>query len=198
MLLKIGEKQDHQVAVAEARDPLELLLACHDKIRDFGALALKLARSAGAPPRLVGDAAGEVHRYHALGLPLHQADEETSIRPRLEASGCGPVVEAALARMTEQHVVIDAVLAELCPLWVVVRDEPRRLAELAPRLEMATVALLEQWDAHLTPEETVIFPAIRAVLTSDAQASILDEIKARRGAVQAAGGFSIASAGKLG
>jgi iron-sulfur cluster repair protein YtfE (RIC family) len=197
VLVKIGTAAAHPRSLAQVSDPVELLLACHGRIREFGALAVRLAASAGAPAALVADAAAEVHRYHAVGLPLHQADEDESIRPRLEAAGAGPEVMAALEVMSAQHGAIDALLEELCPLWREVRDEPSRLPELSGRLASATSALMAHWDVHLPPEEALVFPAIVRVLSEDARAAILGEIKARRAPVLAAGGFPSEAARRL-
>ena len=65
--------------------PAELLLACHGRIRWFTALAARLASAEPASEASVADAALRVHRYHAVALPLHQADEELSIARQLVA-----------------------------------------------------------------------------------------------------------------
>ncbi len=191
MLLTIGQAPAGASPGAEDAGPVALLLACHARIRDFGALARRIAGAVDAPASHVGDAARDLHRYHTLALPLHQADEDLTVRPRLEAAASAPEVRAALARMGDEHVALELVLAELCPLWATLRDDPTRLPELAPRLIAPTDALIALWDQHLAPEEALIFPALAAVLSPAENAAIAAEIRARRDAERAAGGFSL-------
>src|SRR6185503_9035331 len=77
------------------------LLDCHERIRRFTALALELGRVAppGAPEALeqIREAAAGVPRYFTVALPLHSADEEQSVEPRLVA--LDPALGETFARM---------------------------------------------------------------------------------------------------
>ena len=42
-------------------------------------------RKAGTPEEVVQAASG-AHRYYTVSLPLHEADEEETVRPRLDAA----------------------------------------------------------------------------------------------------------------
>ena len=81
-------------------DPVDLLLACHMRIRHFGQLASALpgAQEAGAAD--VIDAAQRLHRYFTVALPLHVADEDESVRPRLDAHAPPPGLRDAMEAMT--------------------------------------------------------------------------------------------------
>src|SRR5690606_25886197 len=83
---------------------LELLTACHERIRRFTAMAVALTEPSAQsrPPSEVTDAADGVRRYLAVALPLHAADEELSITPRLRARA--PSLAPALDRMCQEHV----------------------------------------------------------------------------------------------
>ena len=76
MLQILGASQ----ASTAAEGPLELLLGCHQRIRNFTQLASRVASGEPASDADVADAARRVHRYHAIALPLHQADEEQRLR----------------------------------------------------------------------------------------------------------------------
>jgi hemerythrin-like domain-containing protein len=181
VLLKIGaapRRTDEPSAV-------ELLLACHERIRGQVDLARALVEARRAPGAVVADAARDLVRYHTVALPLHQEDEERSVRPRLEAA-CGEDVRGALARMGEQHAAIDALLAVLLPLWSAVEREPSRVVVVAGELAAPTVALAALWDTHLGGEEDVIFPAIDALLSRAERDAIAAEIRDRRRAALAA------------
>src|SRR5262245_25640445 len=62
-------------------DVVDRLLECHERIRNFCALACRLAE--GPPSEQAREAAAQLVRYFTVALPLHVADEEESIRPRL-------------------------------------------------------------------------------------------------------------------
>jgi iron-sulfur cluster repair protein YtfE (RIC family) len=159
--------------------PAELLLACHTRIREFTALAARLASQETAPDRDVADAAARVHRYYAVALPLHQADEEESIAPRLVAVAPEPLREAIEA-MKRQHVALDDVAADLLPLWEKVAREPGRRADLRPPMEREVGRIQVLWAEHLAVEEQLVFPAVSRLLDAAAREQIAAEMRARR------------------
>jgi hypothetical protein len=73
MLIKIGS------SVAETGDVVDLLLACHERIRFFIDLAIRIADTTDASNEEIREAAARVVRYFSESLPLHVADEEESI-----------------------------------------------------------------------------------------------------------------------
>lgn len=164
----------------EEPSAVDLLLACHERIRGQLGLARALVDAARAPLALVEEAARDLVRYHTVALPLHQEDEERSVRPRLEAVAASPAVREALARMGAEHVELDAVLAELVPRWTALAAEPPRIATLASELAAPTAALGELWGRHLAGEETTVFPAVEALLSRAERDAIAGEIRARR------------------
>jgi hypothetical protein len=153
--------------------PAELLLSCHGRIRSFTALAARLASSEPASEAVVADVARRVHRYHAIALPLHEADEELSIAPRLESSA----LSGALTVMKKEHLELDHVLAGLLPLWEQLAAEPGRRGELSPRMSREVARMEALWSCHLAAEEDLIFPALRHLPD---RGGILDEMRARR------------------
>ena len=170
MYLKIGSP-------ARDRDIVELLLDCHERIRSFLALAARLAAAAALSGVEVREAAERVRRYFAEALPLHAADEDDSIAPRLR--GRSPEVDAALARMTAEHVDHQAHLAELTRLCEVLAREPEQHADLRHELAAVADTLHHELGAHLRHEEEVVFPAIRTLSAEDQQA-LVEELRRRR------------------
>ena len=55
-------------------DALDLLIACHMRIRLFAAAAVKLAHAQAAVPEEIQMSAAGVYRYLSVSLPLHEAD----------------------------------------------------------------------------------------------------------------------------
>jgi hemerythrin-like domain-containing protein len=163
-----------------ANDELnDLLLGCHQRIRHFTAVASKLAHAQGATPREIQDAAEAVYRYYAVSLPLHEADEEDSLRPRL-SSVADPKMQHALAAMHDQHMAIDDLLERLLPLLRLVGNNPDVLADAGGEMCSIAGALTEMFNAHLQMEEEVIFPAVGATLTEQDRAELLREMRDRR------------------
>src|SRR5687768_5521196 len=83
-----------------AQDLVELLGECHERIRGFVALARRAATLRHVPADQIARACADVERYFSEALPLHVADEEESIAPRLR--GLSPEVDDALAVMVQQ------------------------------------------------------------------------------------------------
>jgi len=164
-----GDRSDNRVVRG--------LLECHERIRRFTGYAARLGEEAAFEDDQVRDAAQAVVRYFSVALPLHSADEDESIAPRL--AGAPDEVQVALASMTAQHVDIHRVIDELLPLWEAVAAEPSRRAELRDRLAAGAVRLGMMFTEHLGLEERVVLPAIEA-LAPEVVARIGDEMTARR------------------
>ncbi len=165
-------------AVDAAEGPGELLLGCHERIRRFTALAARLASAEKASAASVAETAGRVHRYYAVALPLHQADEELSIAPRLERVAPPEVLEA-LAKMKREHIELDEVLSWLLPFWELLAREPGRRSELAPGMSLLVGRVQALWRRHLAAEEETIFPALEK-LEAGELAQVTTEMRARR------------------
>jgi len=164
---------------ATLEDAVDLLIGCHQRIRHFTSVATKLAHAHGATPEEISSAADSVYRYYAVSLPLHEADEDHSLRPRLSAVA-DELVQHALVAMGDQHQAIDELLERLLPLLVLVRNNPAALGEAGGEMCSITKALDEIFRAHLQMEEEVIFPATRSALAASAQEELLREMQARR------------------
>jgi hypothetical protein len=140
MLVTLGARRNEADG-----DVVDLLLACHDRIRAFTALAVKLAVTVDLAAAEVREGAGAVRRYFAEALPLHVADEEDDLV--LLLAGRAAEVDAALARMTREHAEHEADLARLVEVCAALEDDPRRLGalrdELAPLAARLAAALAD-------------------------------------------------------
>jgi len=163
----------------KAEDAVDLLTGCHDRIRHFTGVAIKLAHAQGATADDIQQAAASVHRYYTASLPLHEADEEDTLRPQLAAIADDRMHHALLA-MNDQHQAIGELLERLLPLLVLVRNNPNALHAAGAEMCSITTALNEIFQAHLQMEEEVIFPAIRASLPEEVRDEMLREMRARR------------------
>jgi iron-sulfur cluster repair protein YtfE (RIC family) len=160
-------------------DIVELLLACHERIRRFSALACALAEAEDLDEAEVAQAATAVVRYFAEALPLHVRDEEESVLPRLK--GASAELDAALDRMHGEHEKHEPGLERLLQLCSELGRTPERQAELASELRACARELESAFEAHLAEEERVVLPAVRA-LPPAVRDKMLRELRARRGA----------------
>jgi hemerythrin-like domain-containing protein len=171
--------QIHPATSAGKPGALELLTACHDRIRHFTSVVRKLAHSEGAPLREISDAANSAFRYFTVALPLHEADEEDSLRPRLLEHST-PEVHAALEAMTHQHQAIDDLIERLTLILVLLSNNPAMLPETHGELCTLSTALAEVFEGHLNLEEKAIFPSVAMTLSQSAQDALLREMQGRR------------------
>src|SRR2546421_12763240 len=91
MPITIGAKPDHTFT-----EPIGLLTDCHRRIERFLDQLLVIAGKAGGA-ELTGDqreALGTSLRYFKKAAPLHTADEEESLFPRMRETGDPRVAEA--------------------------------------------------------------------------------------------------------
>lgn len=135
-------------------DPVELLLACHDKVRRFTGLALRLNAHLAmhGPDGQAQEAAQAILRYFDIAAPLHHEDEEADLFPalrQLDQAQAGPAID----RLAAEH-------TELNALWHSVRDW---LQGTAQGQAFATPATLDEFVqrhlAHAQAEEDQVYPA---------------------------------------
>ena len=176
---RLNEIRTSEVFTLEG--PAALLLGCHQRIRHFTGMAVRLADFPAAPAGEVRAAAAAIVGYFTIALPLHEADEDESILTRLRhAVPAGDIVAKAVETMVNQHRAIDELLQSIIPLWRAVESRPVELIELAPELKRLTNRLRLHLAAHLAMEEDVIFPALEKLLSAGERQAIEVEMHTRR------------------
>ena len=171
MLIQIGPSK-------ESSDIVDLLNECHERIRAFTGLAGRLARSGPVSDNEVSDAAAQLVRYFSESLPLHVADEEESILPRLR--GRSTPLDEAMNVMHQEHERHKPELDSLLRLCRTLQKDPQQLPELRETLRATAATLEREFLTHLTQEEKIIFPAIRTMLGAEDREAMLRELRARR------------------
>jgi hemerythrin-like domain-containing protein len=166
-------------SATSSRNVVDLLIDCHQKIRHFAAVVQKLAHAEGASLSEISSAADSAYRYFTVSLPLHEADEEESLHPRLLSRG-EQELAAALDSMCHQHQAIDDLIERLLPVLRLVASNPAALPQAHAELCTLSKALLEIFQGHLELEEKVIFPAVARTLSSTSQSEMLAEMQQRR------------------
>lgn len=157
-------------------DVVEALQAAHRRAHD----ALALAKSLGgaSATSTTAETARAIAQTLGEDLPRHMTHEEEVLAPRL--AGRHPVVDAALARMQQEHFQLSAGLSQVTMLCECVARDVTRLHALRFPLELAVQALAKRLEAHHAMEESIVFPAIRRLLTPAAQTTVRREYRARR------------------
>jgi iron-sulfur cluster repair protein YtfE (RIC family) len=163
---------------AEPSDVVELLAACHDRIRFFLDLAQRLSDVTDTSDRDIQDASGRIVRYFSEALPLHVADEEESIIPRL--TGRDPALDTTLKMMHREHSQHTPDIDRLLALCRVLEASPQRLPELSTTLKEISSKLASDLNSHLREEEDIVLPAIRSLWSEEEQDGVLGELRARR------------------
>ncbi|MCG3172175.1 MAG: hypothetical protein GMKNLPBB_00321 [Myxococcota bacterium] len=160
-----------------AGDLLSSLLACHERIRGFVNLAVTIGERPDSSAEETMEASLRCERYFREALPLHVADEESSILPRLR--GKHPDLDAALETMHSQHAEHEPLLAEFLEKLRRVHAAPGD-APLREPLRLMALRLRDEFGRHLSIEEEVIFPGLERWLDAAERAQILAEIRQRR------------------
>ena len=154
-------------------DPIELLQACHDKVRRFAGLTLRLRAHVAerGPDAQAQEAARSILRYFDMAAPLHHDDEDRDLFPALR-SLAQPELTNCIDELQAQH-------ESLGHLWHALRPWLNATAEgqaCPPPAEVDEFAAA--YPAHAAREEAEIYPA--AAQVSAAQLRQLSDAMVRR------------------
>lgn len=157
-------------------DPVEMLLACHDKVRHFSRLLHKLtAHVAGqGADEQARSAALAVRRYFDVAAPLHHQDEDLDLYPTLQQLG-DPLLSEACRRLSQEHGPQHA-------LWQTVSAWLQTVASGEATPPPAAVLLFaDDGMRHADEEERLLYPHAKRLSAEDL-AHIAQAMSARRGA----------------
>jgi hemerythrin-like domain-containing protein len=149
-----------QVIAPRIDDPLELLQACHDKVRRFTNLALRLREHLAQlgpnalPDQQAREAAQSILRYFKVAAPLHHDDEELDLFPALLGLEL-PEVNATMAELAREH-------QSLGQLWQTLQAWLQDIADgfahvTPPELDAFVAGYL----AHVRREDEGVYPLAR-------------------------------------
>ena len=161
--------------------PLDMLHACHDRVRRSLDLLARLCErvTEGRIDDAVRDAARDVLRYFDQASPHHHEDEEQHIFPRVLAAAPEPAVRAAVLQLQQDHVQMEKLWARLrTPLAALAAGQS---AAFGPPQIAAAERFAALYEAHTRTEEAVVFPVAAKLLDEPALREIGNEMAARRG-----------------
>ena len=160
-------------------NPLEILLACHDKIQTQCVTLRKLLQhlSSHGCDSQARQAAHAILRYFDTAGQNHHDDEEQDLFPRLLATSTAEVHEL-IARLLDEHKVMDMTWQQLRPLLLAIAEG--RAAELDIK---AVEHFIQVHDRHISLENARLLPQA-AKLLDHIQLEVLGRsMAARRGVV---------------
>jgi hemerythrin-like domain-containing protein len=174
-----------QIEVVEAipenlfREPIDYLLADHYRQRIICKHLDRIALAPGTDE--VAGLALAVAEYLERDLPLHIADEELDLFPRLRAR-CGPEnrIEGTLTHLTEEHARDREPRRQLSAGLRRLAEGGTSTSEVA--LPKAASSFAEAQLVHLALEERSVLPLARKRLLPDDLAELGRAMAARRGA----------------
>lgn len=162
-------------------DPIEIWLACHERVLRFCSLMRRLnehlaTTGADADARVT---ANSIRRYFNEAAPRHHEDEEVDLFPRLRArlsAEDSAALAPTLASIEEDHRVT-------ADLWKGLDERLARI-ETGERASLDP-SLVDRWTAlyqhHIQAEEQVVLPALRRALTPADWKAAGHSMAARRG-----------------
>ena len=166
------------LGVEHQRDVVEVLLDAHVELRHVVCLADCLA--SGNATASARETAETISDYVEWMLPMHCADEDDSLAPRL--AGRHRIVDDALAQMKREHLALEGPVARVRLLCRTLARDITRLHALRFELASAVDDLRARLEHHQALEESIIFPALKRMLYVDELESIQAEMRDRRAA----------------
>ena len=140
-------------------DAFSILHDCHEHILErlgrLETLGLELTQASVIEERHMA-VLGDVLSFLDTAVPIHSADEEQTLFPRLREA-IGPTAgHTPMDCMEQEHVQHQALLAAL--KRAVVRRDPAATAR-------AALSIVSEYRGHIGKEEEVLFPWARRTLT---------------------------------
>ena len=179
MPIQIGKE-----VLADFTDPITMLHDCHRRIESFLDALVTISRlqRGGALDERHRSALSTALRYFDQGAPLHTADEEESLFPRLRNSTAeeAMLVGECLSQLEVEHREKEwghRIVHRLGTTWL---EEGSLSMEDAQRLVNELERLDHTYRRHIRSEEDQVFPVASNVLPQEDLRAMGIEMKARR------------------
>lgn len=141
--------------------PIELLEACHEKVRRFAKLAQRIAlhvEKCGIDSK-AQEAAESVLRYFTIAAPLHHQDEEDDLFPALKNLSPATLDEDSIKNLNSTIQTLESEHVALGLLWSEIENWLRDLVENKPH---AAPSCLDEFAGkyidHAEREEKSVYP----------------------------------------
>jgi hemerythrin-like domain-containing protein len=162
--------------------PFAMLEACHERVARTLSLLARLQQH--VDQHGVDDqaryAARDVIRYFDLAAPLHHQDEELHVFPGLLASSNRIVVDA-VGLLRSQHRDMETAWSSMRAALRLLLDAPAAQAGAGPTLSLDHVLQFTgAYESHIHLEETVVYPAAKALCSPERLQAMGEEMTNRR------------------
>lgn len=157
--------------------PLAILLECHGWIRRFLREAWKLSEADAEDLVAVQTSAAETLKFFLTVMPVHLAEEQETMLPRLQ--GASEKLDQALAHMVQDHEERDQTLQEVIGYCQILSRHPESLEKVRESFRRCTRLLAVELESHMMAEERDIFPNIEN-LPAATQMEMVEEMRLRR------------------
>lgn len=139
-------------AIPSFESPVELLCACHGKIRRFATLCERLAAhtTAQGADEEARSAASAILRYFTVAVPLHHDDEDQDLFPALRELRDDSLM-ATMRALEQEHGELEALWEQVRP-WL--EGVQQGSARAAPE---AMAQLASRYRDHIDREEREVF-----------------------------------------
>ena len=157
--------------------PLELLRACHEKIRQHCQLLVDLCTylESHPPDEDARITCEKLYRYFSVSVNYHHQDEEQNLFPLLlSAPGLNQDITALISKLKLEHFEMDR-------LWL-------KFAAVLKTADLVTLAIMadqartlqHSYEQHIGLENASLLPAAEQLLTSDQLQKLGQDMKTRR------------------
>jgi hemerythrin-like domain-containing protein len=157
--------------------PLDLLGACHNKIRFHCELLVKLCEylESNAVDSDAIKSAKQVHRYFSTSATLHHLDEEEDLFPALNnKKELSSSVRELIIKLQQEHVSLDN-------QWQIFENllKNQALVEL-PDMKEQALAMKASYDQHIDTENRFILPEAEKLLSREEIVLLGEAMQKRR------------------
>ncbi|NNJ90384.1 MAG: hemerythrin domain-containing protein [Gammaproteobacteria bacterium] len=157
--------------------PLELLEACHAKIRQHCQLLVDLCTylETHSPDEDAHATCKKLYRYFSVSVPHHHKDEEQGLFPLLLASPqLSQDITALISKLKLEHFELDKLWLKFEP--VVKNTDLVTLAIMTNQARM----LQQSYDQHIEQENALLLPAAEQLLKTEQLHRLGQQMKTRR------------------
>jgi len=172
---------DFRTPAAGFDQPIEMWLACHERMLRMIALLVRLREhiAAGGTSESAGVTAASILRYFNEAAPRHHEDEEIDLFPRLLTQLKGSErdkIALTVQDLREEHKQLESAWAELRPALVAIEAEAGKSLD-----DHATVNFVMRYRQHVERENRLLAPALQRAFDRDELETIGRSMAARRG-----------------
>lgn len=166
---------------ADIDDPMDLLNACHDKVRRFCELLDRLSQhvTQHGSDAQARDAAAAISHYFTIAAPLHHEDEDLDLYPAL-AQMDASLADVAQA-LSQEHAALNAQWAQVSAWLAGVQQGQHGAGQPVPGV---AAEFAQAYRAHAQAEEQHLYPHAERLPQATRRALAQAMVRRRR---QAAG-----------